>query len=949
MGKSLVYTGWERPVIHAIADWLLPAIPDDPPDFSRTLILVPTRQAGRRLRQELARRCAEGGTGLLGLHVSTPATLLEGGGTLPDASPMLIQAIWMLVLKAASIDAFPALLPVKLSDRSTRWALQTGALLQRLREQLAESGLGIAEVPANAGERLAEPERWRDLARLEAGYLAALTTTGFGDPCVRKRGLPASALPPPGIDTLVLAGVPDPPDLVVDLLERLTETLDIKVLIHAPASEAALFDDWGRPGPEAWSSRIVSIPDETQTLLLAADPEDQARRVLAELDAASGSYGASDIAVGVPDAEVAAALSQALSERVVKAFDPAEPPLSRHPVARLMVLLQSLATAPVYRVVADLLRHEDVLRVLVDRHRLPPAALLTELDNYQNGFMPRDLNDFIDARLNGTDSIPDRHREVYPQLLQAIKLIRSWRSLLTDTASPAEGMRLALQAIYNRRMLSDDRPQDREFTAAATAINDALSQLEEVLAQTGRLQRDEALELLTLSLSTLMLATERETADMDLEGWLELPWNPAPFLLVTGLNEGRVPDSRMGDVFLPDSLRACLGLRHDSRRFARDLFLLQTLIESRRQKGAIRLLCGKTSSAGDPLKPSRLLFQCADDDLPARAARLFEELPNTATMEPASISFKLDPAVPGLSARWRPDKTISVTAFRNYLECPFRFYLRHLLDMEAMDDLKTETDDMEFGQLVHFALQQLYQNESLRACADENRLRKALVDAADQWMRGRYGGVWSLPQCIVFEAACNRLAAAAKRQAAEAANGWTVLAAEITGKIKLGGLTIKGKIDRVDYHPGTDTIRILDYKTSARGKTCQETHLAAARETTPATACLEVEGKRRQWIDLQLPLYALMWQAEPLKPAAKLQLGYFLLPPALEDTRVQVWDELTAAMLDSARCCAEGVCEAVRRGDFWPPANRVNYDDFRVALGGDLRDIFNPLAPGGAS
>ena len=946
MGKSLVFVGWDRPVIHLITEWLLPAIPDAPPDFSKTLILVPTRQAGRRLRQALARRCADGGTGLLGLRVSTPAALLEGNAEKPDASPMLCQAVWMLVLKAAGIDAFPALLPVKLADRSTRWCLQTGALLQRLREQLAESGLSIADVPAKAGERLAEPERWRDLARLEAGFLAALETTGFGDACVRKCSLPENAPPPSSFDTLILAGLPDPPDLVVDLLARYTGSVEVKVLVHAPASEASLFDDWGRPLPDSWMPRMVEIPDEAHVLMLAADPEDQARRVMAELDAAQSRYGTADVAVGVPDPEVAPALSQRLQERGVVAFDPAEPPLSRHPLSRLLTLLENLATAPLYRTVADLLRHEDVLAVLLDRHDLPPGPLLTELDSFQNLFMPRDLDDFTPARLQGSDSIPDLGRASFKALAKAIALIREWRTLLTDSETPAEGVRRALQAIYSQRRLADDRSLDREFTSAASEINGALAELDDVMRQTGRLQRDEALELLAESLAGRSLPSEREQAELDLEGWLELPWNPAPFLLVTGLNEGRVPDSRMGDVFLPDSLRAHLGLRHDSRRLARDLFLLQTLIESRRQGGTLRLMCGKTSLAGDPLKPSRLLFQCTNEELPARAARLFEELANPATLPPASISFKLNPSPPGFPAVWPENKRISVTAFRNYLECPFRFYLRFLLDMSALDDLKTETDAMEFGQLIHYALQQLHHNEALRACADESRIRQALTAAADEWMRGRYGDLGSLPLRIVYEAACNRLAAAARRQAAEAANGWTVLAAETTFTMNLGGLLIKGKIDRIDYHPGTDTIRILDYKTSSQGKPCQETHQASPRESTPSYAKVQAGSKARQWVDLQLPLYALLWQASPLKPSAHVQVGYFLLPPALEDTRVQIWEDLDEPMLDSAKRCAEGVCQAVRAGKFWPPAGRVAFDDFRTALGGDLSDVFAPLETG---
>jgi ATP-dependent helicase/nuclease subunit B len=862
---------------------------------------------------------------------------------------MLIQAVWAGVLREAALDAFPALIPIKLTDRSFRWALQTATLLQRLREQLAEAGLVIADVPEKAGELLAEPERWRDLARLEARYLAALKATGFGDPCERKRILPAGDTLPADVDSVILAGVPDPPDLVIRLLDRYARSLPVTVLVHAPADRASAFDAWGRPLPDIWSRHELDIPDEAKTLILAADPEDQARRVMTELDAASARFGAGDVAIGVPDPEVAPFLAQVLADRNVKAFDPSEPQLSRQPACRLLTLLQALAATPVYRTVADLLRQEDVLNVLVSRFKLSPVSLLTDLDNFQNTFMPLELDDFTDARLQGCDRIADLRDNHFIHLEKGIFYLRELRHSLLTPPSPIEGVRLAMQSVYGGRFLADQDPQDREFTAVGSAINEALSELESTLPHVPGLNRAESLELLVETLASQKLPREIEAADLDLEGWLELPWNPSPFLIVTGLNEGFVPDSRMGDVFLPDSLRAHLGMRHDGSRVARDLFLLESLIESRRQAGTIRLLCGKTSAAGDPLKPSRLLFQCPDSALPSRAARLFEELKSHGSLPAASISFQLQSSLGERPPVWPAEKAISVTAFRDYLECPFRFYLRHLLGMESLNDQKTEPDAMEFGQLIHHALRQLHDIADLRACSDEARIRDALQDAARGWMRGRYGDAWSLPLRIVYEAAQNRLAAVAKRQAAEAANGWVILAAETSWTLSLGGLTIKGKIDRIDYHPETHAARILDYKTSSRAKTCQEAHQASVRDDTPAYAIAPLGDKQKRWIDLQLPLYALMWKANPLKADASLKVGYFLVPPSLEDTRVQLWDELSEPILDSAQRCAEGVCEAVRGGVFWPPAERVAFEDhYRNSLGGELNALFTPLKPGGA-
>src|SRR6185295_6534232 len=94
--------------------------------------------------------------------------------------------------------------------------------------------------------------------------------------------------------------------------------------------------------------------------------------------------------------------------------------------------------------------------------------------------------------------------------------------------------------------------------------------------------------------------------------------------------------------FLPDSLRALLGLRHDSARFARDAYLLSAMLAARHANGAVVCMTGKLSATRDPLKPSRLLFRCADAQLAERAARLFGAAEVARPSVPASISFKLD-------------------------------------------------------------------------------------------------------------------------------------------------------------------------------------------------------------------------------------------------------------------------------------------------------------------
>ena len=45
-----------------------------------------------------------------------------------------------------------------------------------------------------------------------------------------------------------------------------------------------------------------------------------------------------------------------------------------------------------------------------------------------------------------------------------------------------------------------------------------------------------------------------------------------------------------------------------------------------------------------------------------------------------------------------------MTRFRDYLACPYRYYLRHECELEAVDDAARELDGAAFGTLIHKVL-----------------------------------------------------------------------------------------------------------------------------------------------------------------------------------------------------------------------------------------------------
>ncbi|MBM4371059.1 MAG: PD-(D/E)XK nuclease family protein, partial [Deltaproteobacteria bacterium] len=323
----------------------------------------------------------------------------------------------------------------------------------------------------------------------------------------------------------------------------------------------------------------------------------------------------------------------------------------------------------------------------------------------------------------------------------------------------------------------------------------------------------------------------------------------------------------------------------------------------------------------------RLLFLCGDDELPGRTRRLFSPPPEAGPPAPRSWPAPLRPRV------LPPPDHLRVTSFRDYLACPFRFYLRHVLRMGAVDDRKAELDALDFGTLCHQALEAMGREEELRDCTSGERLAAFLEDRAQRWMRERFGARLSAPLRVQLDAARQRLAWAARVQARERAEGWRIEAVEhaVGGSAgaTLAGVPVRGTADRIDRHLGSGRVRVLDYKTSETIRAPAQVHLGSPRAGDPPwTEAPSTKGPKR-WADLQLPLYVLLLQEEL---GAGISAGYFHLPRAVRDTAVTAWEELDDSLLDSARTCAEGVVDAIRAGIFWPPGPPPRHDDFAELL-----------------
>ncbi len=901
---------WDRPLPAQAAAWLAQDWTGPGPlDLGGVLVVVPTRQSGRRLREALAEHAAARGSAVLAPRVVLPEDLLAPPAGAGVATRLEGQLAWAEVLRTVEPEEFRAVFPVDPPARNFAWAVRLAAQLQRLQSTLGENGLRLRDVVRRAGDGLPETERWTQLAELERRCDAVLAACGRCEPQAARIESARAPVPPEGITRIVLLATPDPLPLAIAVLGQFSRSRPVEVVGFGPSGEKGLFDEWGRPLEEAWSHRPLVLPDFAGQVRLCADAAEQAARVTELARHYREPEGA--LAVGVADAEVVPALENGLRGAGLALFNPAGRARRRDGLHTLLAVLAALVREPAFDTGQALARCPDFMAWLMARTGggFSLQAMLGELDELQARHLPATITTALG------------HTAKRPAARAALEGMLELRAQLTGGEFPGNAAAV-LGRIFGFRRLAGDSA----LAQSAEAWTDVLREAAAARQGFPGLTNAEWWELALTQFGESLRFDVRPAGAVDLLGWLELLWEDAPHLVVTGLNDGRVPETVTGDAFLPEALRARLGLKTNEARLARDAYLLAALAACRTATGRLDLLVGKVSAAGDPLRPSRLLLACVEAELPQRVAALFRAVEAAKPGLPWRRAWQLTPPVVPPPAR------VSVTAFRDYLRCPFRFYLKHVLKMETVDPFKSELDALDFGTLCHDALEAMGKEPALRDCTDAAVLREFLLARVDRRARDRYSAELTLPLIVQLESARQRLARTAVVQAEQRAAGWVIEHVERKFELALGAVTVSGKIDRIERHAETGAVRVIDYKTSDKGVPPVAAHVRSARraETAPDWARFTAGGKEFVWTDLQLPLYL---EALAGEFGVAVGAGYFNLPKAVGETALVLWEDYDAAWRAAARRCAEGVAAGVTAGIFWPPVEVPPRDEDEVFAG----------------
>ena len=820
------YLDWNEPLLPAVTQKLLSSHTAKWIDLSQTLVIVPTVQSGRRLRESLALAAADNQRGLLPPEILTPDALLSRQiNNMDIANDACVTAAWVSVLEEIVPEKFRALFP-SAPPRTTGWLIGMAQSLTQLRNQLGEEGLSISSAAERAVQIGQEAERWRQLARLEGLYLDQLQLRKLIDPKEARHQAAHDYQAPESIQRIILVATPDPQPLPLRALDKAAATVLTEVWIYGP--NEPIFDQWGRPIIDKWMHRPLLLEEWNCLLQPLPNYKSTAQTITQKIQSAQPE----SVLVGLTATELNPIVAENLHNAGIASYNPDGHALHTEATGRLAELLCLLADKPDTTNVRTLLQHPDIIQWL--DCNTTQEDLLHALDICFEKHLCPDLNSLI---LNSS-----HHLKVALLKIKELGALLKQQSFATALAE-------ALHTIYGKQTVPSGQA-GTQWSEHAKAIRQLLDMARLADTHFPQLPSSFARNVFKQALKTTRVYPDRPRDAHDLLGWLELLWNDAPHLIIAGVNEGNVPESVIGDAFLPEGLREQLGLRTNAQRFARDAYLIEALCRRRAKTGRIDILVPQSANDGSPLKPSRLLFQGSKDTLLPRTRTLFTAHAKESAHSRHTVAWKLSPP-----AGLKMPNALSVSALKSYLECPFRFFLRHIMKMRTLDITSRELTPASFGIVLHATVAHL-QGLTFDHRTKQEDLVKKLHKLAEAEITHKYGTNLSFALRLQQEALMARLLAFCDRQVADVREngGLKIMQTEAPFEMQIEGITVRGVIDRIDERNGR--IELIDYKTADSPKTPQQAHLAAvARKVPPAhlpkAAFFAHNHKTYRWTDLQ--------------------------------------------------------------------------------------------------
>ena len=540
--------------------------------------------------------------------------------------------------------------------------------------------------------------------------------------------------------------------------------------------------------PEA-SRSWVALPPEKRRLagvriMQTATPEEEAQAV-ALLVREALETAEKRVAVVTPDRALARRVVDHLKRWAIEADDTAGRPLAQTAAGRLLLLTAEVAAGGAAPVPLTALLMHPLATGGMDRRewlkQVRAFELLLRGPRPREGLAP--LASLVDA---GADRNPGLAG--WWQTVEALL-----RPLVENTGTMALGDALAA-VVAAAQSLAGEALWDREDGRALARFADDLT-----------LTAREAGTVIDSAQLDLILRDAMEDVAVRppwgghprvaIYGLLESRMSRADLVICAGLNEGAWPARGAVDALLAPPVLRALGVPGADFRVGLSAHDLAGAL------GAPEVVLSRAArDESGPAIPSRFLLR-----VQALLGDMLDRHTETRAVELARMLAQADPApayprpAPDPSPAQR-DVEISATALDRLLGDPFQFYAGKIMGLRELEAIEDQPGPAWQGITAHTILQRWHEARRNDAAAEIAPIMAEVMEAANAHPLMR--ALWE-PRLL---AALEWVAEAVR------ASDRAVLAVEAKGEMRVEGVKVHGRADRIDRLPGGG-IAIVDYKT----------------------------------------------------------------------------------------------------------------------------------------
>ncbi len=889
-------------------------------DFSDTLFVLPSREAGRLFRAKAAQFFKTFG-GIVSLNIILPEELLAKPSE-TEISQIQILENYFEVLKEEKNSFFP---DIELTDSTL---LSFADYLSKVRENiLFESGMDTADFINTLDKNSPLREKLEKYIGLEKKYYERIKNVRDRSSVILET-LNSPAEKFASFKKIILIECTEIRNAIGLMLEKL-DNITIEHYLNITEEQLSYFDTFGRPDTDKMLQCRFDwqIEDNVRTF---TNPIQEAAKIasLIEKDCLPEC-------IGVLNDNLNNVLANELSEKGIEISNPAPKMLNSFYWSKLFLHIADLRTGKItFKDVYFFASDESVLNYF----KLNSAAvkIREKFDKLQQDHLISDLNSLLfflkkDAEENAL----------------CIQFCEKLAELQQEVRNGKKGK--IIENIYEvfKKTASQNSLENMDFNEAEIS----LEALKNAVNSARNVANEENCMLFfrhLLADSKISGTEQYKDNALTFSGFLDLIWYENNTLIIGGITEESFASASQEDMFFPEHLRCQLKWSSAYSRFGADIHRFRQLL-SQYDKTSLLITHSAADTAGSLTTLPRLFFNVDDEKLLKHCDLLFNNKLAQINIPSSQLDYKKFICEPAFTD-YMPQR-ISVTSFKTYIECPYTFYLEKIRSCSKLEDESIELSAAQLGNLLH-AVFEKYGKIYANSLPEEKELSEFLHTELDKSFISQIGNAVnnltvmqnevmhsSIDGFMQMEYQTRTSFASHKIHAVEhkidilygelydrIQQKWDNLLPEINDELR--NIRLVGKIDRIDIAEDKDSnifCRIMDYKTSNKEKKPSEAHFKTKNSEHLDEEIMLAAEPNKYFADMQLVIYNLL--AETFRNELKIdenaviKCGYFNLPKDTEQTKIELFNELDGQVLQNGAKAMHYLMQKIFIDKyFWPPS-----------------------------